>query len=104
MRRAAHVDGWIGANYYPLETALEKVARLQELRGEEGTADREGYGVLVGLDHPPTIDEIRRLEEAGVTGVWVSPWEPSKPSVRDPGLSTVLDALRRYADEVVRRV
>lgn len=104
MRRAVHVDGWVGANYYPLETALEKVQRLHEIRCEEGTADRPGYGIVVGLDHPATVDEIRRLEEAGVTGVWVSPWEPSKPAMHDPGRDTVLDALRRYADEVVRRV
>jgi probable F420-dependent oxidoreductase len=102
-RRAARLDGWVGANYYPLETALEHVRRLQQIRREEGTDGRDDYGILVGLDHPPTIDDAGRLEEVGVTAVWASPWSPG-PSMGDPGIGAVKDALKRYADEVVHAI
>jgi probable F420-dependent oxidoreductase len=100
MRRAAHLDGWIGANYYPLETALSHVERLHQIRREEGTDDREDFGILVGLDHPPTVDDARRLEQAGVTAIWASPWCPGI-STEDPGIAVVTDALQRYAEDVV---
>ena len=101
MRRAAQLDGWVGANYYPLRTALDLVRRLQQFRREAGTDGREDYGILVGLDHPPTIDDARRLEEAGVTAVWASPWAAG-PSMDDPGITVVTDALKRYAHDVVQ--
>jgi probable F420-dependent oxidoreductase len=104
LRRAAHLDGWVGANYYPTDTAIEKVRALQDVRRAEGTDGRSDYGVIVGLDHPPTLDDIGRLEVEGVTGVWASPWKPDGPSVDDPGLAAVEESLKRYAEEVVHRV
>jgi probable F420-dependent oxidoreductase len=103
MRRAARLDGWVGANYYPLDTALGHVARLHELRRQEGTDNRDDYGILIGLDHPPTVDDIRRLEEVGVTGVWASPWNAGI-SMDDPGIDVVTESLKRYAAEIVQVV
>lgn len=103
MRRAARLDGWVGANYYPLETALEHVATLHEHRRAEGTDGRDDYGILVGLDHPPTLEDCKRLEDAGVTHVWASPWNPGI-STDDPGPDAIADGLRRYASEVLHRL
>jgi probable F420-dependent oxidoreductase len=99
--RAAHLDGYIGSNYYDIDTALDRIARIQEVRRAEGTIDRPDYGILIGLDHPATVDECKRLEEAGATAVWVSPWQPDGPSMSDPGIEVVRESLKRYAGDVV---
>jgi probable F420-dependent oxidoreductase len=103
LQRAAGLDGWVGANYYDIDTALGHVARLQEFRRDAGTDGNDDYGILVGLDHPPTLEDIARLEDAGVTAVWASPWAEG-PSMDDPGIDVVTEALKRYADDVVLRV
>jgi probable F420-dependent oxidoreductase len=103
LRRAAHLDGFIGSNYYPLDLALERVEQIQAMRRAEGTSGREDFGILMGLDHSPTIEDCKRLEEVGVTAVWASPWSEG-PSMSDPGIDAVRDSLRRYADDVVRKV
>jgi probable F420-dependent oxidoreductase len=104
LRRAARLDGYVGANYYDLQTALERVQRIQEARRAEGTDGRADYGILIGLDHPPTIEDCKRLEEVGVTAVWASPWQPDAPSMGDPGLDLVIESMKRYANEVVAKV
>jgi hypothetical protein len=77
---------------------------MQEIRRQEGTHGREDFRILMGLDHPPTIDDCKRLEELGVTAVWASPWQPDGPSMRDPGIEVVRESLKRYADNIVRKV
>jgi hypothetical protein len=38
-----------------------------------------------------------------VTAVWASPWAEG-PSMDDPGIGVVTEALKRYADDVVTQV
>jgi probable F420-dependent oxidoreductase len=104
VRRAARLDGFVGSNYYDIETALEKVAVIQEARRAEGTDGNADYEILMGLDHPPTLEDCKRLEDVGVTAVWSSPWQPEGPSQSDPGLDRVTESLKRYAEDVVRKV
>ncbi|MGN5238443.1 TIGR03619 family F420-dependent LLM class oxidoreductase [Rhodococcus sp. SJ-3] len=98
LRRAARLgDGWISVNtdVAQLTSAIE---RLTELRTEFGRAD-----VPFEIDVSPTdvsdIDGYRRLTDIGVTRVRVAPWrmygaDPSDSQAR-------LDAIRRFADDVI---
>jgi probable F420-dependent oxidoreductase len=92
LRRAARLgDGWIGMGATP-ERAAEMVARLRALRAEYG---RTGDFPAVVMAGRPDLDVIRRFEEAGVTGVYVSLWRRTAEAP---------EALERYADEVLSRL
>lgn len=104
LRRAAHLDGYIGLHYYEMPDALARVRKIQDMRSAEGTIDREDYEILVGLDHQPTVDDCKFLEEAGVTAVWVTPWVPRGLASGDPGLDAMRTSILRYGDEVVQHV
>ena len=73
LRRAARHDGWVAGGPYPPDHVLTLLARLNELRRENGTADGD-YEVIVGLSVPPDLDTFKRLGEAGVTGITNVPW------------------------------
>lgn len=98
LRRAARLgDGWISVNT-DVAQLTSAIGRLAELRSEFGRAD-----VPFEIDVSPTdvsdVDGYRRLVDIGVTRVRVAPWRmygaaPSDPQAR-------LDALRRFADDVI---
>jgi probable F420-dependent oxidoreductase len=74
LRRAARLDGWVGS-VYSVDHAAARVAELDRMRREVGDPTRDDYEVFVGLAGPRhDVDAYRRLEDAGVTGVMVSPW------------------------------
>ncbi len=104
LRRAAHLDGWIAADYNSIDRALAKVARFRGIQREEGIDAEAEFGIMFPLDHPPTRDECQRLQDAGVTAVTTSAWDPDGPSMSDPGLTAVSDGLKRYAEAVVQHV
>jgi probable F420-dependent oxidoreductase len=95
LRRAARVgDGWIGINT-PMAELTTVAERLLE---ERRTAGREGepFAILGAIDEPPTVDNVKRLEDAGVTGLMSSAWMFSKLDT-----STVAGkraALERFAE------
>ena len=58
------------------------------------------------------VDDIRRLEDLGVTDLQVAPWTmPDTPAhlgvaafmQQQPPLAEKQDAIRRYADEVISK-
>jgi alkanesulfonate monooxygenase SsuD/methylene tetrahydromethanopterin reductase-like flavin-dependent oxidoreductase (luciferase family) len=65
LRRAAASDGWLGVNY-DLETVLPI---MQELRTLRRKASRESlpFDAAIALNSPPGPEELKTLEEAGVT-------------------------------------
>jgi probable F420-dependent oxidoreductase len=86
LRRAASIgDGWIGMAHTP-ETASERVDRLRHL------ADGRAVEVTVMAANVPSPDDVRRFEDAGVDRLVVVPWRRT---------SDALDAMRRFADEVI---
>jgi probable F420-dependent oxidoreductase len=103
LRRAARLDGWVSPNTFTMAQAAETVRRLQRLRREEGTADRD-FEMVVGLRELPSVDDCRRLEELGVTAMTAQPWRPTANHPLDPGLDRVLDAVAEYGERVVSRV
>jgi probable F420-dependent oxidoreductase len=99
LRRAARAgDGWIGAPT-TLEELEEVLGRLRPLLDQHGRdpATFEIKATPVALFDEPTI---ARLDELGVTDVITIPWY-FYPG--DHGeLSVKLEAIERFADEVIR--
>jgi probable F420-dependent oxidoreductase len=103
LRRAARLDGWMGANA-EIPELLELVDKLRGYRRELGSEARPDYEIMSGLkDKIPTLEEIKRLEEAGVTALWVHPW--TEHNTRgDPGLDVVLGAIEDYGEQVLAKL
>ncbi len=98
LRRAARLgDGWMHAGGDP--EALEgMLARLAELRSEYGR-ERDPFEVhVISLD-AYTPDGIRRLEDQGVTDAIVGFRNAYETDTTT--LDQKLEALRRYADQVI---
>jgi probable F420-dependent oxidoreductase len=102
LRRAAAAgDGWLhgGGNPADLPGLL---ARLAALRAGFGTADRPFEIHVISAD-AYSADGVRRLAEAGVTDVIVGFRWPYHTGPDTEPLQAKLDALRRYADDVITR-
>jgi probable F420-dependent oxidoreductase len=100
LRRAARLgDGWMHAGGD--QEALERLlGRLQELRREYGR-EREPFEVHAISALAYTLDGLRRLEDIGVTDAIVgfrNAYEKDTMPLADK-----LDALRRYADQIIAR-
>lgn len=100
LRRAARLgDGWVSANT-DLPTLKDLIGELNAYRGEFGTLEREF--AIHGIDFSARkVDDFRRLAEIGVTDAGVLPWDMRS----DPAdLTTQLDAIRRFGDEVIAKM
>jgi probable F420-dependent oxidoreductase len=103
LRRAARLgDGWLHGGGDPGHLP-GLLARLGELRRQEGTADRPFEVHVISLD-AFTPAGVRRLEEQGVTDVIVGfRWPYEVGPDREP-LARKIDNLRRFADDVIAAV
>ncbi|UUO03648.1 TIGR03619 family F420-dependent LLM class oxidoreductase [Mycolicibacterium novocastrense] len=72
LRRAARHDGWIG-DLITTDRALERVAKLRELRAEKGLT-MDGFEVLTPLTDAFTPDHFDRAQASGITGIITMPW------------------------------
>jgi probable F420-dependent oxidoreductase len=99
IRRAAGQDGWLGI-YYDFDDAIDRVTRLNAFREQAGTADREDFEVMCNFIRVPTADELKRLEEIGVTSIILAPWEREFPQFHHPGLDNALRHIDDYAETV----
>ncbi|RHW24625.1 TIGR03619 family F420-dependent LLM class oxidoreductase [Nocardioides immobilis] len=100
LRRAARMgDGWISANLPPAELA-PMIARLTGLRAEAGRADAP-FDVCVAPVGVTEASGFDALDAAGATDVWLSPWRFYGRGRADQ--ASRLDAVRRFAAEVIRR-
>jgi probable F420-dependent oxidoreductase len=99
FRRAAQFcDGWMGVYYKPDE-AEELIGKLKKRLAEAGRAD-EPFDMTIAVLAPLDRDLVRRLEDIGVTGLLSAP----AMFVREPGLQLRIDAINRFADEVITKV
>jgi probable F420-dependent oxidoreductase len=102
LRRAARSgDGWLHGGGRP-EDLPRLLARLAELREQEGTAGRPFEVHVISMD-AYTTDGIRRLEDQGVTDVIVGFRWPYHVGPDTELLPSKLDKLRRYADDVIAK-
>jgi probable F420-dependent oxidoreductase len=104
LRRAARVgDGWMHAGGDAEELA-RMLDRLNALRKEYGRANEPFELHVISLD-AYTPDGVKRLEDVGVTDVYVG----FRPDAYAPGpdtqpLEEKLAALRGYAEQVISKV
>ncbi|WP_027944612.1 TIGR03619 family F420-dependent LLM class oxidoreductase [Amycolatopsis taiwanensis] len=99
LKRAARLgDGWISVNT-TVTQLTDAIRRLTELRADYGRSD-----VPFEIDVAPTdvsgVDGYRELERAGVTICRVVPW---RLYGAEPTLPARIDAVRRFADEVIAK-
>ncbi|MCU1487162.1 MAG: luciferase family protein, partial [Actinomycetia bacterium] len=89
LRRAATVGaGWIPMNH-ALDDLPGSLARLAELREQHGRTEPVELTFAGSVD---SAADVERYAEAGVDRLLVRPWQRSSDAV---------DALRRFADEVL---
>jgi probable F420-dependent oxidoreductase len=102
LRRAARSgDGWMHGGGKP-EDLPGLLARLAELRDQEGTAGKPFEVHVISMD-AYSADGIRRLEDQGVTDVIVGFRWPYHVGPDTEPLPPKLDKLRRYADDVIAK-
>jgi probable F420-dependent oxidoreductase len=100
LRRAARAgDGWLHGGGDPADLP-GLLARLAELRRQEGTAGRPFEVHVISAD-AYTADGVRRLEDRGVTDVIVGFRWPYETGPDTEPLTAKLDHLRRYAETVM---
>jgi probable F420-dependent oxidoreductase len=109
MKRAARLgDGWVSV-IHNKEEVPKVIAELNGYRREYGR-DKEPFDIMMHCPNADSIDDIRRLEELGVTDLQVTPW--SVPGIlaemgvgtimqQQPSLEVKLEAIKRYADKVI---
>ncbi len=100
LRRAAAADGWLGVNY-EFEAVFPILETLGELRRECGRGN-QAFACALALNATPGSDDLKRLEDAGVT-MLVNP-----PLLSASGEMTSLDEKRKhlegFADRFIRNV
>jgi probable F420-dependent oxidoreductase len=72
LRRAARHDGWLGINY-DVEEVEPLLARLAVARKAEGR-ENAAFQTVVAFNEPPSVDDLKRLRDAGLTSVVNPPW------------------------------
>jgi hypothetical protein len=91
-------DGWMHAGMGDGSDLATHIGRLNELREEEGTADRPFEIHVISFDGY-SADGVKRLEDLGVTDVIIGFRDPY--TMPDGPLQPKIDALRQFADTVI---
>jgi len=110
LRRAARYgDGWLGI-IHPVQEVEELVAELNDLRREFGR-DKEPFDIMVDCPDARSVEDIRHLEELGVTDLQVTPW--TQPGIQaelgvsamreQPPLEVKLEAIKRYGEQMIAK-
>jgi alkanesulfonate monooxygenase SsuD/methylene tetrahydromethanopterin reductase-like flavin-dependent oxidoreductase (luciferase family) len=100
MRRAARLsDGWMhaGGDQGDLETMIKRIHAMRRDCGR----DKEPFEVHVISILGYSLDGIRKLEDMGVTDVIVGFRDAYNGP--DQPLQEKIEALRRYADDVIAK-
>jgi probable F420-dependent oxidoreductase len=103
LRRAARAgDGWLHGGGDPADLP-GLLARLTELREQEGTAGKPFEVHVISLD-AYSVDGVRRLEDQGVTDVIVGFRWPYETGPDQEPLTRKLAGLNGYAESVIAGV
>ena len=96
LRRAARIgDGWVGLTETP-ESAAERIAELQALRGSARPLE-----ITVAADSIPTLDLVHRFRDAGVHRLT---FIGRQLSGGGRTVEDMLGGLERFAAEVIDRI
>ncbi len=110
LRRAARYgDGWLSV-IHDMSEVEGVIAELNGFRREFGR-ENEPFDIIMHCPDAESADDIRRLEDMGVTDLQVTPW--SEKILAEQGVGAIMqqqpsleikqDAIKRYADEVIAR-
>jgi len=103
LRRAAqHGDGWTSAGSDD-ELNTRAIGRLAELRREYGR-DHLPFRILLGSVQGFDPEGVKRLEDQGVTDLYVGFRDPYVAGPDTQSLDEKLAAMRWYADTVIAKV
>lgn len=94
LRRAARHDGWIG-DLITTDRALERVARLRELRAENGLG-MDCFEVITPLTDAFLPEHYERAAAGGITGIVTMPW--MFYSGPESTLAQKIDGMARFRD------
>jgi alkanesulfonate monooxygenase SsuD/methylene tetrahydromethanopterin reductase-like flavin-dependent oxidoreductase (luciferase family) len=98
LRRAGRLgDGWIEIGASTLDDVKRDLEVVERHRAEAGRLD-EPFEVTLSSAHARDPDAVRRCEDIGVTRVISGPRFDGPPSA-----GTVIDAVKRFADDVISR-
>lgn len=116
-RAARYGDGWLGAMHSieELKTTIPNILRQRKEYGREN----EPFEIMIQCPEAITVDDIKRVEDLGVTTLWVVPWtfygggaedvvmaaEGEVPNMFNvqPPLQVKVDAINRYSDEIISK-
>lgn len=108
-RAARYGDGWLGIMHLKSEIP-GVVAELNALRKEFGR-EKEPFDIMLHCPDAETVDDVKRLEDLGVTDLQVNPW--TLPSVlaeigvsamrNQPALVVKQEAIKRYAETMIAK-
>lgn len=105
IRRTGRMaDGWMSATFLADEQLSGIITRLHDLRREHG---RTGpFSIYATSMDSFTPDGIRKLEDMGVTHTMggLSRFNPYGVEADHESLQDKIDAIHRYADEVIAKV
>jgi len=102
LRRAATLgDGWIGVRHAPDE--LRKIVATLDQHRKEAGREKLPFEVTVGTPGRPTVDDIKRLQEAGATRVTVVPWQMPPQGTRLTR-EMALAGIEDFGEKVLSRV
>ncbi|MBP1687477.1 MAG: F420-dependent oxidoreductase [Deltaproteobacteria bacterium] len=111
LRRAARFgDGWVSVIHNKADVA-GVLAELNGYRREFGR-ENEPFDVMMHCPDAETVDDIRRLEDLGVTDLQITPW--SVPGIlaemgvgeimrQQPPLALKLETIKRYAEGMIAK-
>ncbi|HEY3907307.1 MAG TPA: TIGR03619 family F420-dependent LLM class oxidoreductase [Streptosporangiaceae bacterium] len=103
LRRAArNGDGWMHGGGDPANLPV-LLARLAELRREEGTSGRPFEVHVISMD-AFSVDGVKRLEDLGVTDVIIGFRWPYAVEPDTEPLEEKLAALNKFAERVIAKV
>ncbi|MCG3170736.1 MAG: hypothetical protein CALGDGBN_02304 [Pseudomonadales bacterium] len=112
LKRAARLgDGWVSV----IHNKEDVPGILAELNGYRREYGRENvpFDIMMHCPNADTLDDIRRLEDMGITDLQVTPW--SMPGIlaemgvgtimqQQPPLEVKIEAIKRYADQVIAKL
>jgi probable F420-dependent oxidoreductase len=94
MARAGRNQGWLGVNY-DFDDALMMLKRLDDV-----ARPGAGFAKVLSVNEPPTLDELRRLADAGCTGIMNPPW--LFYGIPKSSLDYKCQTLQDYAERVIK--
>ena len=98
LRRAARIgDGWI-PDILSRDELARGIAAIRRSRADTPRAG-EPFEVIAAPKDGFDVDACRRLEDVGVTHLWMIPWLLYGGDARS--LTVKQDGLARFADEVI---